>query len=208
MAADANDVWRETLRSYYGISCFRCNACENGTEELFGLADADFPRWCAIVAERARSLGWEIAPGELFYCPDCAKHRPAVPALRPGVLGAIRWRLGQPAGPDLAAFSEQVRQYQIAVTGEDKWRPTACVIPRPKVQVVYSVPERGEQVERCVTLEADNGAWFTAAELLFKLHNATAEGLRGADHSYFEGLGLLERTEGWEVPVYCLLQGS
>jgi hypothetical protein len=209
MVVDSDDVWRDTLRLHQGIVCFRCNASEHGTEELFGLANTDFPRWCAVVAERARSLGWEVAPGELFYCPDCAKHKLAVPALRPGVLSEVRWRLGRPPIADPAAFSEQVRQYQIENTGEDIWwRPAACVIPRPKVQVIYSVPERGAPVERSVTLEADNGAWFTAGELLFKLHNATAEGLRGADHCFFEGLGLLERTEGWEVLVYILYQGS
>lgn len=208
MAPDPDDVWQDVLRLYQGIVCFRCNASEHGTEELFDLAETDFPQWCAVVAERARSLGWEMAPGELFYCPDCAKHRPAVPALRPGVLGEIRWRLGRSPCSNPAEFSEEVRQYQIEITGEDTWRPTACVIPRPRVQILYSVPERGEQVECSVTLESDNGTWFTAAELLFKLHNATAESLRGADHCFFEGLGLLERTEGWEVPVYCLLQGS
>src|SRR6476469_1596397 len=104
MAADAGDVWQDVLRLHLGIVCFRCNAFEQGTEELADLADADLPKWCAAVAERARSLGWEMAPGELFYCPECAKHRPALPALRPSVLAGVLWRLGRPPVSGLAEF--------------------------------------------------------------------------------------------------------
>jgi hypothetical protein len=208
MAAAFDDVWQDVLRLYQGITCYRCNAHECGTEELFDLAHTDFPKWCAAVAARARSLGWEVAPGELFYCPDCAKRKPAVPALRLWVLSEVRWRFGRPPVPDPVAFSEQVRQYQIEITGEDTWRPAACAIPRSRVRVCYLAPEGGERGDRFVDLECDDGRWFTAAELLFKLNNAITESLRDADHCFLEGLSLDPQTEGRAVPVYGLWLGS
>ena len=63
-------------------------------------------------------------------------------------------------------------------------------------------------MEPVVTLTADDGASFTAGELLFKLHNAVVEHLRENDHHFFEGLTLTGWDQDGKVPVYQLGQGS
>jgi hypothetical protein len=208
MAVDPDHVWQLVLLTDGVISCCLCGVCQCSTEELADLTDTDFPKWCVVAPEWFRSLGWRLEPGELFYCPACATRTSELPPLPPWVLRDVRWRFGTPPIPDPTEFSEQVRRYQIESTGNDTWRPAACVIPHPRVRVGYMAPEGGERVDRSVDLECDNGRWFTASELLFKLHNAITESLRGADHCFFEGLGLHEPTRGLEVPVYGLWQGS
>ena len=111
---------------------------------------------------------------------------------------------------DPAEFDRRVRQYHIDVTGEDTWDPDE-VIPLARLRVTYfglASPDDDEYTDMVVDLRADDGARFTAGELLRKLHNAVAPHLKGADHVFFEGLFLTEDVDEDGVPVYEMMQGS
>lgn len=111
---------------------------------------------------------------------------------------------------DPAEFDRRVRQYHIDVTGEDTWDPDE-VIPLARLRVTYfglESPDDDEYTDMVVDLRADDGARFTAGELLRKLHNAVAPHLKGADHFFFEGLFLTEDIGEDGVPVYEMMQGS
>ena len=59
--------------------------------------------------------------------------------------------------------------------------------------------------------EADDGAAFTAGELLFKTHNAFVGMLRQMDHKYFEGMTLVQAgfsDPERRIPRYDLDLGS
>jgi hypothetical protein len=43
-------------------------------------------------------------------------------------------------------------------------------------------PEDADYTEYTIELVSDNGQFFSARELLFKLHNAVVDRLRDADH--------------------------
>lgn len=109
---------------------------------------------------------------------------------------------------DRAEFDAAVRQYQIRIRKRDSWRPDAVALPAGQVAIRYRCWQGDEQLETVVVLAADDGAAFTAGELLFKVHNAVVERLRDLDHHFFEGLVL----DGWMpetgVPRYTLRQGS
>ena len=105
-------------------------------------------------------------------------------------------------------FDGRVRQYQIRIRKKHSWRPDAVIIPAPRVAVQYRCWQGDEQVEPIVSLQAEDGAMFSAGELLFKLHNAVVEQLREIDHHFFEGLTLAGWVEDGKVPLYQLRQGS
>lgn len=109
-----------------------------------------------------------------------------------------------------AEFDRRVRAYHIDVTGEDTWDPDE-VIPLARLRVTYfglESPDDDEYTDMVVDLRADDGARFTAGELLRKMHNAAAPHLEGADHAFFEGLFLTEDVGEDGVPVYEMMQGS
>lgn len=111
---------------------------------------------------------------------------------------------------DAAEFNRRVAQYHVDVTGEDTWEPDE-VVPLARMRVTYfgvESPEDGEYTDFVLDLEADDGAAFSAGELLRKLNNAVAPRLAGADHCFFEGLFLTEDVGDDGVPVYEMMQGS
>lgn len=112
---------------------------------------------------------------------------------------------------DPAEFNRRVSQYDVDVTGEDTWDPAEVVMPLPRIRVQYfgvESPEDDEYTDFVLDLDADDGAQFTAGELLLKLNNAVAPRLKGADHCYFEGLFLTEEVGDDGVPIYEMMQGS
>lgn len=112
---------------------------------------------------------------------------------------------------DAAEFDRRVRQYHVDVTDEDTWEPDEVVLPIPRVIVKWfglESPGDADYTDYTLELEADDGAGFTAGELLLKLNNAVAPRLNGADHAFFEGLFLTDDPPVDGVPVYEMMQGS
>jgi hypothetical protein len=124
------------------------------------------------------------------------------------VMGEVYWAFTGSPFARRREFDAKVREYQIAICGEDTWRPKAVVIPAGRIVVQYRCWEGDELLEPVVPLVADNGASFTAGEVLFKLHNAVVEQLRGIAHHFFEGLSLVNPQGPGGAPLYLLRQGS
>jgi hypothetical protein len=111
---------------------------------------------------------------------------------------------------DAAELNRRVSQYHLDIEGEDTWDPDD-VIPLPRMRIAWfgvESPEDEEYTDFVLDLQADDGAQFTAGELLLKLNNAVAPRLAGADHCYFEGLFLTEEVGDDGVPVYEMMQRS
>jgi hypothetical protein len=125
-----------------------------------------------------------------------------------GVMIGVSWSFGAPTFGTREAFEESVRAYQVQIRGEDTWNPDEVVIPRPQVKVMYRTWIRGKEAEPVVELLADNGASFTAGELLFKVHRAVADNLRKRDHKFFWGFRLSGDPGINEVPLYYMRLGS
>lgn len=130
------------------------------------------------------------------------------------MLVAAVWSFAEGGGrpfDDAAELDRRVRRYHLDLTGEDTWDADEVVLAALRVRILYEgleAPGDDEYTELAVELEADDGAAFTALELLRKLHNAVAPRLVGADHVFFEGLFLAHDEPVDGVPVYELMQGS
>ncbi len=112
---------------------------------------------------------------------------------------------------DAGEFNRRVSEYHVQVTDEDTWDPGEVVMPLPRIRVKYfgvESPEDEDYTDFVLDLQADDGAQFTAGELLLKLNNSVAPHLAEADHCYFEGLFLTEEVGEDGVPVYEMMQGS
>lgn len=75
------------------------------------------------------------------------------------------------------------------VSPEECWQPAALAMPSCRAVIRYFSDPPGEG-ELCheVELSCDGVAGFTAGELLYKLHNAVIERVRGNWRHWFEGL--------------------
>lgn len=126
-------------------------------------------------------------------------------------LPAVVWSFfGGEQFSDPAEFDRRVREFHVQVAEEDTWNPDE-VVPVPRIRVRYfgvESPEDDEYTDFEAELRADDGARFTALELLLKLNNEVAPRLEGVDHCYFEGLYLTDDPPVDGVPVYEMMQGS
>jgi uncharacterized protein (TIGR02996 family) len=134
-----------------------------------------------------------------------------VDAARPQrLLDGIYWSfIGEPFATR-ADFDAAVGQSQVAIIEENNWNSGEIVLAHPRVWVRYMCWESGEQRYPVLDLTSDNGEFFTAGELLFKIHNAVVRQLRKIDHHFFEGLVREQGKEsvGDEPPRYRMRQGS
>lgn len=112
---------------------------------------------------------------------------------------------------DAAEFNRRVSEYHALGGDDDTWEPDEVVFPAPALRVAYfgvESPDDDEYSDFEVQLRSDDGAQFTAGELLLKLHNAVAPHLKGVDHCYYEGLYLTDAPLEDGVPLYEMMQGS
>lgn len=129
------------------------------------------------------------------------------------VLADIYWAFRGDTYSSLDEFENSVADYHKALNMQVNWHPAETVIEKPRVRVSYMCwkvddqSEDDDQVDMVVDLAADNGQSFSAAELLFKLHNAVVNNLRDDDHQFFEGLRLLS-PEKDTPPTYSMHLGS
>jgi hypothetical protein len=154
----------------------------------------------------------EVSPEESVYGhtgrPTDDNRKEQLAGLPERVLHGLCWSFRGGEYADRAAFDEEVKQYQIDITGEDTWFPDEIVIPSQKIRVVYMYWQDEKQLDGLVELTRDGGEGFTAGELLFKLHNAVVGPLREDNHCFFEGLSLHSHQAPEAAPLYVLHQGS
>ncbi len=118
------------------------------------------------------------------------------------IMRDVYWSFGGKVFDSQTEFDAKVRQYQIDIKEKDDWEPAKIVLTCGVVNLIYEFWEDDDEVEKTIEIKAQNGEFFTASELLFKIHNQVTENLRGMDHCFFEGLSLDK------PPTYWLSLGS
>ncbi len=131
------------------------------------------------------------------------------------LLDGVQWDfLGEVPYASESEFEEAVGRCHQQELGhpepgeEEVWQPEAIVLHSPRIGIDYYTDPIGEPgAYHYVELLSDEGQWFSAGHLLFKLHNATIGRLTDSGHHWFEGL-VLERVTEAGVPVYSMIPGS
>jgi len=124
------------------------------------------------------------------------------------LLTGVYWAFSGHPYPSEDAFSQAVHAYNHKFSSQPRWYPEQHILPTPSVAVRYHCWRQEREVEPWIQLDSANEHFFSAANLLFLLHNAVVEDLRNMDHQFFEGLGLLLDDEDGHVPRYQLFLGS
>ncbi|STC99651.1 hypothetical protein [Chryseobacterium carnipullorum] len=105
----------------------------------------------------------------------------------------ILWNFGKQKFLTIENFRLALKNYNEEIRGEffseDLDLP---ILKANKVAIQYEYWDQSIEdiVEPDFLLNADNGQFFTTAELLFKIHNQVHEKLKDDDHQFFEGLEL------------------
>jgi len=116
----------------------------------------------------------------------------------------LPWRFNRKRYGDVAAFVSDVEDYSRKILKrEAPWSPDAVIIPESHIRLRYEAVRNDAYDDAFVELRTDADG-FTAAEFLWKLHEALAEE-ELADHCFFEGVG---RVLDGEPPLYAIFQGS
>ena len=136
-----------------------------------------------------------------------AKHKKSRLAYPDELLSDVSWTFRGHVFADRATFDAAVAECQSDDSGE-VWRPNEVILHAPRVRVSPDVHWHLTDDHPTAEFAADNGASFTAGELLFKVHNRFVSELQQMDHKYFEGLTLDEDSHPGETPVYELDLGS
>jgi len=129
------------------------------------------------------------------------------------ILQNIFWNFNEQEFPSIENFRIALKDYNEKISGkkfsEDLDKP---VLKTDKVAIQYEYWDKNIEdiIEPDFLLVADNGEFFTIAELLFKIHNHVYEKLKNDDHHFFEGLQLWtgENPNYPDIPLYFLQQGS
>lgn len=124
--------------------------------------------------------------------------------LMPGVL----WSFVGDTHLTRDGFVTAIQDHERQVRGAVSWQPDRIVFRAPRIAVQYMCWDGDDQIEPLVELASDNGEYFTAAELLFKVHNAVVVQLRDIDHHFFESFEFSGVRESDGVAEYTLQQGS
>lgn len=147
------------------------------------------------------------------------------------LLKDIAWAFNGVSYDTTEAFNEAITLYQVqAGYPATAWKPDEIVLETPSVQIAYQhyitpacvrfedetfldedeadilindPEEEDEQREVAVTFMADNGYYFTALELMYKLHQRLWHRQLG-DNIYFEGLWVCNIPERINPPLFYL----
>lgn len=125
----------------------------------------------------------------------------------------VLWNFEKEKFPSLEKFKEALIKYNETIKGEpSKINLEENVLNTKQVVIQYSCWDEQEEdeIEPSFLLEADNNSFFSAGELLFKVHNQVRDQLKDEDHKFFEGFDLWEgeNPNYPDVPLYFLEQGS
>lgn len=127
------------------------------------------------------------------------------PSLPRHIMAKVSWSFSGSTFDSIDVFSSEVAESQDSATA---WQPKQVVLPLPQVRIAYTHAHDGEVVDEVVDLVSSNGRDFTAADLLWQLHNAVVADLRKDDHRYFQGLLLNTGPVAGAPPVYKIWLGS
>ena len=186
--------------------------------QLKAILEARHPEIVAAREERDRVLREASEEARRLGHTGVAKPAAALPpepatvaGFPASVMRDVPWRFSTVATSRdqvVAAVKEEISIDDAALM----WDPDALVLPAPRLRV--RVPgfgdgeaEDGSDEDALLELAAADARGFTAAELLFRLHQAAAALVGDTDYRYFEGLALVGAGNG-DVPTYELRLGS
>jgi hypothetical protein len=129
------------------------------------------------------------------------------------ILQNILWNFTEQKFSGIENFRIALKDYNEKITCknflENLDKP---ILQTDKVAIQYEYWDKSIEdiIEPDFLLTANNGEFFTADELLFKIHNYVHEKLKEDDHHFFEGLELWtgENPNYPHIPLYFLQQGS
>src|SRR5579872_3354439 len=124
------------------------------------------------------------------------------------LMRGILWSFSGSLYQTEAEFVKAVLDYHHDLPSHLTWQPEQIVLRCADVEIQYICWRDSHEIEPRVHLHSPTGDHFTAAALLYSLHNAVVEDLRGMDHHFFEGLRLLPQTGNDAIPCYYLSLGS
>lgn len=106
----------------------------------------------------------------------------------PKILFDVLWIFSGKKYESKKEFGDALKNYQIKITGKDKWQPDEIVIEKPQAEIFYERDWEYPPDDRIeFTLESENRKNFTALDLMFQLNNKIA-GYDLGDYCFFEGL--------------------
>lgn len=125
------------------------------------------------------------------------------------IMKDVYWAFTKGGFEDFEKFKKQVKSYHVRIKGENVWQPDEVVFPHPSIQISYEYwsADGEEEFDEIFEIEADNGNFLTAGELLFKINNTVAEKVSRGDHVFFEGLNLSENQHDGKA-FYWMYLGS
>jgi hypothetical protein len=132
------------------------------------------------------------------------------PNLPRTILPSLAWSFKEPLPATPSLFLAALRAYGERIRSPLDEAELETRFPLNSIDVEYSYAEETESgwLEIPATIRVRRTASFTYAELLYEIHSASADKLHDQDHSYFEGLVLLERQNETGIPVYEMYLGS
>jgi hypothetical protein len=151
-------------------------------------------------------------------CTQACTARAALEATEPStmklprkILPDLAWSFKEPLPTNPSLFVAALRAYGESVKAPVVDSELQVRFPLASLDIEYTYARRSESgawVDVPVTVRVRRSSPPTYAELLFELHFSSAERLHEQDHSYFEGLWLLDKENEKGVPVYELYLGS
>lgn len=144
----------------------------------------------------------------LIFFMDDTQNRQPLQSFPKKIMHDLHWSFHYEKYQSRSDFDLEVRQYEIEITGIESWKPNEIVLQYPRVGIEYFRGKDGFAYEEFIEIESDNGKFFTASELLFKVHNTICEEVQKINHHFFEGFNLKSIRSGDNLPVYELCQGS
>jgi|GEM_PF-5460696 len=129
------------------------------------------------------------------------------------ILHNIFWNLSNDKFQSQTDFEKALKNYNEEISHQFfAIDLSETIINFPKIVIQYSSwdKKRDEEVEKDFSLQADNGQFFTAGELLYKVHNKICKAMQEIDNHFFEGFELWveENNNSKNIPRCFLLQGS
>ncbi len=153
-----------------------------------------------------------LFPSAFLLVAGCSEeHRPEQ------LLSGVAWSFRETAANDLQSFVEDVYRYNDEIGYPIPLSSLESPIGISAIAVRYEYhaehPAVGSNEVEWVTewkeveIRSD-GASLSAGEILFKIHQAAHPYLKAQDHSYFEGLSIVNGATYMGLPVYEVFLGS
>jgi hypothetical protein len=127
------------------------------------------------------------------------------------ILPDLAWSFAEPLPTTFNTFLAELQSYGKSVNAPVTASELATRFPLSAMDIEYKYSARsstGAWVDVPAIVRVRRPSPPTYAELLYELHAAAYDNLHDQDHSYFEGLGLIDKENEKGIPVYELYLGS